>query len=161
MGVRTAVLRCVRVTALAFCWVFAADGSTVVADPDVANSGHHLMQPPDRDCSATLLEPQAVNVYPSDQEPYEFLVQGAVRINDPSRADGCELRVCVEEEHGPGRWHAEGCGLSTVDADVTDYYSLTPYVDCENYADTGDFRSYVRFESSSVARVGVARSVCT
>lgn len=112
------------------------------------------------DCSATVLEPQAVTVFPANQQPYEFLVQATVSIDDPGRAAGCALRVCVEEEHGPGNWHAEGCGISTVDPAVADYYSLTPYVDCDSTADTGNFRSYVRFEDSTVARVGVARAVC-
>ncbi|MPZ67791.1 MAG: hypothetical protein GEU83_20675 [Pseudonocardiaceae bacterium] len=108
-----------------------------------------------------MLDPQAVTVFPSDQARYDYLVQASVRLDEPGRAAGCDLRVCVEEEHGPGNWHAEGCGVSTVEPTVADYYSLTPYVDCDSSADTGNYRSYVRFEDSVVARVGEARAVCS
>lgn len=109
-----------------------------------------------------MLQPAAVNVYPTDDAPFEFQVQAVVYVTDPARAAGCTLRVCVEEELGEGNWRAENCGLNGIDArEHYYYYSLIPYVDCDNYGGTGDFRSYARFDGSTVSRAGPPRFVCS
>lgn len=161
MGGRTAFRKEVGAALVTVsCALSLIGGSAAAADPRVGNVPDRTTQPNAGECTAMVLDPQRVNVYPSTEEPYEFLVQGAVHIDDPTVAAGCTLRVCVEEEHGAGNWHAEGCGRSTVDPSESDYYSLTPYVDCDNDGDSATYRSQARFEGSTVTRVGAARYVC-
>jgi hypothetical protein len=114
-------------------------------------------------CSASYLRPGNPIVQGPDDRyrPYDYRLWGQVRISNPSAAAGCIVRVCLAEELGEGNWQAFWCANSAVAANEPVYLSLRVFLDCQNYAGTGYFRSYARFQNSTVSVMGPERYVCT
>jgi hypothetical protein len=112
-------------------------------------------------CTLTKVQVRPVKVYRVDEDPYEYRVEGRVRISRPNGAlEGCQIKVCEAEELGRGNWVPAWCNNFTVGNSQHRYWSLAPYVDCDEYDGTGWFRSYARFEGSNARALGVETRLC-
>jgi hypothetical protein len=112
-------------------------------------------------CSLSGTYARDVKVYKVNAPPYEYRVQGVGYVSNPGARKGCILIVCEAEELGKGNWVPSWCTHNAVASGVRYYYSMAPYIDCQNYGGTGYFRSYVRYEGSGVRLLGPPRFVCT
>jgi hypothetical protein len=112
-------------------------------------------------CTLTKIQVRPVKVYRVNEDPYEYRVEGRVRISRPNGAlEGCRIKVCEAEELGRGNWYPAWCNDFVVGNGQHRYWSLAPYVDCDEYDGTGWFRSYARFEGSNARALGVETRLC-
>jgi hypothetical protein len=112
-------------------------------------------------CTLLKIQVRPVKVYRVDDPVFEYRVEGRVYVPRPNGAvEGCRLKVCEAEELGRGNWHPAWCNDWILGNSQRRYWSLAPYVDCDEYDGTGWFRSYARFDGSNARALGVETRLC-
>lgn len=111
-------------------------------------------------CSLLRVQVRPVRVFRVNDGTFEYRVMGRVYIKRPGRLSGCRIKVCEAEELGRGNWYPAWCADSIIARGTRRYVSFAPYVDCDRYKGTGFFRSYARFDGSSVRSMGIETRLC-
>lgn len=122
-----------------------------------------LVSPPTAEaanCSLTGVSASSPESWRVNAHPYDYRVRGWGYISNPSTKLGCTVIVCVGEELGAGNWKGTWCINWVISAGLRNIHSQAPYVDCQTYAGTGWFRSYVRMAGGGVTLLGPPKKVC-
>jgi hypothetical protein len=129
------------------------------SSPHGTQEGDRLLQ---RRGGCSLLDVQArkIRVYRLDDPYYDYRAKGRAYVPKVRPVRGCTLIICLGEELGAGHWVGSWCEHRRIRRDGWFSSFPPPYIPCEDYDGTGWFRSYLRFEGSSVKELGLETRLC-